>query len=101
MDSELSYFTHEVDGDRYGAWYRVVSSDHLEVIGVGMLEVAEFAGFSPESAARSILENCVRQQRSLGITMPILVDEEPASEDEDYIVPQQSDDQRLRERATH
>ena len=72
VESELTYFTHCVDGQRYGAWYRVTSADHLEVIGVGMLETTEFAGFSPESTARSVLENCVREQRSLGIAMPCL-----------------------------
>jgi hypothetical protein len=76
-DAELSYFIHNVDGTRYGAWYRVISSDHLEVIGAGMLETSEYAGISPESTARSILENFVRQQRSLGIHIPSLHSEEP------------------------
>jgi hypothetical protein len=75
-DAKLEYFTHRVDGAHYGAWYRVISSDHLEVIGVGMLEIAEFGGFSPESSARSMLENFVRQQRSLGIAMPSLAEED-------------------------
>jgi hypothetical protein len=75
-DAELQYFTHSVDGARYGAWYRVISSDHLEVIGVGMLETSEYAGISPESTARSMLENFVRQQKSLGIVMPCLDEEE-------------------------
>jgi hypothetical protein len=79
-DAELKYFVHSVDGERYGAWYRVRSSDHLEVIGVGMLEATEFAGFDPEGTARSVLENFVRQQRSLGIPMPCLASE--ATEDE-------------------
>jgi hypothetical protein len=75
-DAELQYFIHSVDGLRYGAWYRVISSNHLEVIGVGMLESAEFAGFSPESSARSLLENFVRHQKRLGIPMPCLDDQE-------------------------
>jgi hypothetical protein len=75
-DAELRYFIHNVDGTRYGAWYRVISSDHLEVIGAGMLETSEYAGISPESTARSMLENFVRQQRSLGIHIPSLSSEE-------------------------
>ena len=71
-DAELNYFIHSVDGANYGAWYRVISSDQLEVIGAGMLETAEYGGYSPESSARSMLENFVRQQRSLGIVVPSL-----------------------------
>jgi hypothetical protein len=81
-DAELNYFVHSVDGASYGAWYRVISSDHLEVIGVGMLETAEYGGYSPELSARSMLENFVRQQRSLGIPIPCLdSDEHHDSED--------------------
>jgi hypothetical protein len=78
--AELSYFVHSVDGERYGAWYRVRSSDQLEVIGVGMLETTEFAGFDPEGTARSVLENFVRQQRSLGIPMPSVASETPETQ---------------------
>jgi hypothetical protein len=74
-NTELQYFTHEVDGAVYGAWYRLAPFNHIEVIGVGMLERGEYAGFSPESAARSILETFVRNSIRLGIPMPRL---EPA-----------------------
>jgi len=66
----LQYFTHEVDGAMYGAWYRVAPFNQIEVIGVGMLEHGEYAGFSPESAARSILETFVRDSIRQGIPMP-------------------------------
>jgi hypothetical protein len=81
MDAELNYFVHSVDGAHYGAWYRVISADHLEVIGVGMLETAEYGGYSPELSARSMLENFVRQQRSLGIPIPSVDAEDPESSD--------------------
>ena len=81
-DAELKYFVHSVDGERYGAWYRTRSSDQLEVIGVGMLETTEFAGYDAEGTARSVLENFVRQQRSLGIPMPCLASETGEGEDE-------------------
>ena len=68
------------NGERYGAWYRVRSSACLEVIGVGMLETTEFAGFDAEGTARSVLENFVRQQRRLGIAVPSLASEAPATE---------------------
>lgn len=82
MADELNYFIHSVDGSRYGAWYRVISSDHLEVIGVGMLETGEFAGYAPESSARSMLENFVREQKSLGIALPTLDEDLDEHEDE-------------------
>lgn len=74
VDSGLRYFTHGVDGSVYGAWYRVISSTQIEVIGVGMLEPGEYAGFSPENSAKSILENFVRLRRRLGAPMPSLAD---------------------------
>lgn len=72
VDSGLRYFTHEVDGALYGAWYRTMSPTRIEVIGVGMLESGEYAGFSPESSAKSMLENYVRLSRSLGSPVPSL-----------------------------
>jgi hypothetical protein len=97
-NAELRYFVHSVDGERYGAWYRVRSSDCLEVIGVGMLETTEFGGFDAEGTARSVLENFVRQQRRLGIAVPSLASEEPATEvesegDDDDSVHSRSDRQ--------
>lgn len=70
--SGLQYFTHTVDGHIYGAWYRIISPTEIEVIGVGLLEPANYAGFSPDSAARSVLENCVRQRISAGVPIPNL-----------------------------
>jgi hypothetical protein len=83
-DAELKYFVHSVDGEHYGAWYRARTSDQLEVIGVGMLETTEFAGYDAEGTARSVLENFVRQQRSLGIPMPSLASEGEA-DDSDHM----------------
>lgn len=82
VDSGLRYFTHEVDGALYGAWYRIISPTQIEVIGVGMLESGEFAGFSPESSAKSILENFVRLSRSMGIAVPSLKTLERSQESE-------------------
>ena len=70
--SGLQYFTHTVDGHVYGAWYRIISPTEIEVIGVGLLESANYAGFSPDSAARSMLENAVRQRLDSGVPIPNL-----------------------------
>lgn len=80
MASALQFFTHAIDGAVYGAWYRTLSPMELEVIGVGMLEQGEYAGFSPESAARSILENFVRQRRKMGAPVPSLEQPSPKRE---------------------
>jgi hypothetical protein len=71
-ESALNYFTHAVDGSLYGAWYRVNSPTQIEVIGVGMLESGEYGGFSPESTAKSLLENFVRLRVRMGAPIPSL-----------------------------
>jgi hypothetical protein len=71
-DSELMYFTHAVDGACYGAWYRVMSSTQLEVLGAGILEAGEYGGYSPEESAKSILENFVRLRIRMGSPIPSL-----------------------------
>jgi hypothetical protein len=70
--SGLQYFTHTVDEHIYGAWFRIISPTEIEVIGIGLLESANYAGFSPESAARSVLENFVRQRIVDGVPIPNL-----------------------------
>jgi hypothetical protein len=80
--SRLNYFTHEVDGSVYGAWYRTVSSNEIEVIGVGMLESGEY-GFSPEEAAKGILENFVRLRQRMGAPVPSLSSLERSQDDAD------------------
>lgn len=83
--SGLLYFTHGVDDHVYGAWYRILSTTEIEVIGVGMLELADYAGFSPESAARSVLENFVRQRIVDGVPIPSLDALPPPEEEEDSL----------------
>lgn len=81
MDGKgLNYFTHTVDGEVYGAWYRVVSPNAIEVIGVGLLETCDYAGFSPESTACSVLENCVRENVRLRMPIPSLGSEATVEE---------------------
>jgi hypothetical protein len=71
VNSGLQYFTHTVDGAVYGAWFRVISADQLEVMTVGLLETGSFS-FNPEIAARSILENFVRWRARAGAPVPCL-----------------------------
>jgi hypothetical protein len=84
--SGLLYFTHTVDEHVYGAWYRVLSASEIEVIGVGLLEPANYGGFSPESAAKSVLENFVRQRIVAGVPVPCL-DVLPDPVDDEESVP--------------
>lgn len=70
--SGLQYFTHIVDEHVYGAWFRIISPTEIEIIGVGLLECANYAGFSPDSAAKSVLENFVRQRIVDGVPIPNL-----------------------------
>jgi hypothetical protein len=71
VNSGLQYFTHTVDGAVYGAWFRVISPDQVEVMTVGLLETGTFS-FNPEIAARSILENFVRWRARAGAPIPCL-----------------------------
>lgn len=70
--SGLVYFTHVVDGHVYGAWYRVISSTQIELIGVGLLEFVSYGGFNPENAAKSNLEQFVRMRARMGAPIPHL-----------------------------
>lgn len=70
--SGLQYFTHVVDEQVYGAWYRIISPTEIEIIGVGLLACANYDGFSPDGAARSVLENFVRQRIVEGMPIPNL-----------------------------
>jgi len=101
VDSGLRYFTHEIDGAMYGAWYRIVTSTQIEVIGIGMLERGEYAGFSPESSAKSILENFVRLRARMGAPVPSLSAlDPPTDEPEDMAsVPQPQTTRQPRSRA--
>lgn len=68
----LQFFTHIVDGESFGAWYRVISPTEIEVLAVGLLETADFGGFSPDSVARSVLENFIRGRARMGAPVPKL-----------------------------
>lgn len=72
QDRGLRYFTHMIEGRLYGGWYRVLSGRDLEVLAVGMMEVAEFAGFDAEGTARSVLEEFIRRSERKGRPIPPL-----------------------------
>jgi hypothetical protein len=63
---EMTFFTHRVNGQTYGAWYRHVSSRELEIIGAGFLCKTPYAGSDELSVARSVLEEFLRSQMQTG-----------------------------------
>jgi hypothetical protein len=63
---ETTFFTHQVNGQTYGAWYRHVAPRELEIIGAGFMCKTPYAGCDELSVARSVLEDYVRMQLQTG-----------------------------------
>jgi hypothetical protein len=59
---EMTFFTHQVNGQTYGAWYRHLAPCELEIIGAGFLCKTSYAGCDELSVARSVLEEFLRSQ---------------------------------------
>jgi hypothetical protein len=63
---EMTFFTHQVNGQTYGAWYRQLGPNQIEVIGAGFLCKTTCAGCDMLSVARSVLEDFLRVQMQTG-----------------------------------
>jgi len=63
---EMTFFTHQVDGQTYGAWYRQLAPHEIEIMGAGFLCKTSYAGCDELSVARSVLEEFVRMQLRTG-----------------------------------
>jgi hypothetical protein len=63
---EMTFFTHQVNGQTYGAWYRHLSPHELEIIGAGFMCKTAYAGCDELSVARSVLEDFLRSQLLVG-----------------------------------
>lgn len=62
----MTFFTHEVNGQTYGGWYRKLAPQEIEIMGAGLLCKTSFAGCDELSVARSVLEEFVRVQLRTG-----------------------------------
>jgi hypothetical protein len=63
---EMTFFTHRVNGQTYGAWYRHLAPRELEIIGAGFMCKTPYAGCDELSVARSVLEDYLRGQMQTG-----------------------------------
>jgi hypothetical protein len=63
---EMTFFTHRVNGQTYGAWYRQLAPRELEIIGAGFMCKTPYAGSDELSVARSVLEDHLRGQMQTG-----------------------------------
>jgi hypothetical protein len=63
---EMTFFTHQVNGQTYGGWYRQLAPHEVEVMGAGFLCKTPCAGCDVLSVARSVLEEFVRIQMQSG-----------------------------------
>jgi hypothetical protein len=66
----LDYFTHQVDGTRFGGWYRPLSEGCIEVLAVGLIRTLELQGRPPQVVACQALEEFVRLRQQLGLPLP-------------------------------
>lgn len=64
--AEMTFFTHRVNGQTYGAWYRQLAPRELEIIGTGFMCRTPYAGCDELSVARSVLEDYLRGQMQIG-----------------------------------
>lgn len=63
---EMTFFTHQVNGQTYGGWYRQLAPHEIEIMGAGFLCKTSYAGSDELSVARSVLEEFVRMQMRSG-----------------------------------
>ena len=69
--SELTYFTHAVDGRCFAGWFRTVGAGQIEILGVGLLQtVAHPAHVAPANAARQALARFIRARERKGLPIP-------------------------------
>jgi hypothetical protein len=76
----MTFFTHRVNGETYGAWYRQLAPLELEVIGAGFARRTTYAGYDELSVARSVLEYYIRGEQGRGVR-PMSLDEPSRSDD--------------------
>jgi hypothetical protein len=71
---ETTFFTHRVNGETYGGWFRQLSAHELEVMGAGFMCRTAYAGHDQLSVARSVLEDFIRGQQGSGVSAPQSLD---------------------------
>lgn len=62
----MTFFTHRVNGQTYGAWYRQLGPREMEIMGAGFMCKTAYAGCDELSVARSVLEDFLRGQAQIG-----------------------------------
>lgn len=62
----MTFFTHQVNGQTYGGWYRQLAPREIEIMGAGFLCKTSYAGSDELSVARSVLEEFIRRQMRTG-----------------------------------
>lgn len=69
--SDLTHFTHEVDGRSFVGWFRTVGPGQIEVLGIGLLQaVAHPAHVAPANIARETLARFIRGRQRRGLPIP-------------------------------
>jgi hypothetical protein len=73
--TDLVFFTHIVGGQTYGAWYRMLPSDCIEILSIGLMQILSLDGRRAEDVACDALEEFVRVRQKLGHPVPSLPSE--------------------------
>lgn len=66
VQNEMTFFTHQVNGQTFGGWYRPLGPHEIEIMGAGFLCKTNYAGCDELSVACSVLEEFVRMQIRTG-----------------------------------
>jgi hypothetical protein len=66
VQNEMTFFTHQVNGQTFGGWYRPLGPHEMEIMGAGFLCKTNYAGSDELSVACSVLEEFVRMQIRTG-----------------------------------
>jgi hypothetical protein len=61
-NSDLTYFTHEVDGRLYGGWYRLLDGGRIEVLALCKIAIAS-GGSSALESAKDVLMGLVHAEK--------------------------------------
>jgi hypothetical protein len=70
--SDLVFFTHIIGGNTYGAWYRLLPAECIEILAIGLIQTIPLDGRQPGDVACNALEIFVRARHKLGQPVPSL-----------------------------
>ena len=68
--SELRFFIHRIQGVEYGAWFRLIGVDCIEVLAPGLMTILPLDGKPAEEVSCRVLEDFIRGRLRMGAPVP-------------------------------